>query len=190
MVIRLDVSDAKDAFKLFLLTINNRGLRLSPTDIIKNFLLGNAARFGVDALQAARSTWADLIVHLDGTSADSFFRYYLMALLKTRVTDGEVVAQFKKLFMQGVAEAIELPERHLYADVEVTEERARRMATSKSTTLLRLRRMAVLSSKPFLANCWRAPARTANSFWEGLGKRGLIDLRNLRMIKAVQHMDF
>ena len=38
IVIRLDVSEAKDAFKLFE-TINNRGLRLSPTDIIKNFLL-------------------------------------------------------------------------------------------------------------------------------------------------------
>jgi uncharacterized protein with ParB-like and HNH nuclease domain len=36
IVIRLDVSEAKDAFKLFE-TINNRGLRLSPTDIIKNF---------------------------------------------------------------------------------------------------------------------------------------------------------
>jgi hypothetical protein len=32
IVIRLEVSDAKDAFKLFE-TINNRGLKLSPTDI-------------------------------------------------------------------------------------------------------------------------------------------------------------
>ncbi len=72
MIIRLDVSDAKDAFKLFE-TINNRGLRLSPTDIIKNFLLGNAARFGGEALQSARTSWAALIVHLDGTSSDAFF---------------------------------------------------------------------------------------------------------------------
>ena len=43
VIIRLDVSEAKDAFKLFE-TINNRGLRLSATDIIKNFLLGNAAK--------------------------------------------------------------------------------------------------------------------------------------------------
>lgn len=55
IVIRLDVSEAKDAFKLFE-TINNRGLRLSPTDIIKNFLLGNAARFGDEALQSARTS--------------------------------------------------------------------------------------------------------------------------------------
>lgn len=55
LVIRLDVGDAKDAFKLFE-TINNRGLKLSPTDIIKNFVLGNAARFGRAQLDAARSS--------------------------------------------------------------------------------------------------------------------------------------
>ncbi|MEI6654296.1 MAG: DUF262 domain-containing protein, partial [Verrucomicrobiota bacterium] len=58
-VIRLDVSEAKDAFKLFE-TINDRGLRLSPTDIIKNFILGNAARFGPKDLQYAQDRWRDL----------------------------------------------------------------------------------------------------------------------------------
>ena len=42
LVIRLDVGQAKDAYKLFE-TINNRGLKLSPTDIIKNFILGHAS---------------------------------------------------------------------------------------------------------------------------------------------------
>ena len=79
IVIRLDVSEAKDAFKLFE-TINNRGLRLSATDIVKNFLLGNAARFGDSYLDLARSSWTSLVQHLDGINADSFFRYYLMTL--------------------------------------------------------------------------------------------------------------
>lgn len=122
VVIRLDVSEAKDAFKLFE-TINNRGLKLSPTDIIKNFLLGNAARFGDDALQAARASWTLLIQHLDGTNSDAFFRYYLMALLKVRLTATDVVPGFKKVFMQQVVEATALPERHLYAEPdEVIEE--------------------------------------------------------------------
>ncbi len=115
VVMRLDVSEAKDAFKLFE-TINNRGLKLSPTDIIKNFLLGNAARFGADSLQEARNSWASLIVHLDGTNPDAFFRYYLMALVGTRITASEVVAKFKNVFMSQVVEAAALPERHLYAD--------------------------------------------------------------------------
>jgi len=47
VIIRLDVGKAQDAYKLFE-TINNRGLRLSPTDIIKNFLLGHAAKIGAN----------------------------------------------------------------------------------------------------------------------------------------------
>ncbi|QBP73865.1 DUF262 domain-containing protein [Herbaspirillum huttiense] len=121
IVIRLDVSEAKDAFKLFE-TINNRGLKLSPTDIIKNFLLGNAARFGDAALQAARASWTHLIQHLDGTNSDAFFRYYLMSLWKVRLTAADVVPSFKKVFMEQVLEAKELPERHLYADSEETTE--------------------------------------------------------------------
>ena len=133
VVIRLDVSEAKDAFKLFE-TINNRGLKLSPTDIIKNFLLGNAARFGADPLQDARNSWASLIVHLDGTNPDAFFRYYLMALMGTRITASEVVAKFKNVFMSQVVEAAALPERHLYADpiepVEATREAYRVLCPS------------------------------------------------------------
>jgi hypothetical protein len=116
------VSEAKDAFKLFE-TINNRGLKLSPTDIIKNFLLGNAARFGDVALQAARSSWTLLIKHLDGTNSDAFFRYYLMSLLKIRLTAADVVPSFKTVFMEQVREAKSLPERHLYTEPdESTEE--------------------------------------------------------------------
>jgi hypothetical protein len=114
-VIRLDVSDAKDAFKLFE-TINNRGLRLSPTDIIKNFILGNAARFGPEPLKLARIKWAELLLYLDGTNTESFFRHFLCARLKRRITISYVIPNFKALFMQQVAEAAELPERHWYSD--------------------------------------------------------------------------
>jgi hypothetical protein len=190
MVIRLDVSDAKDAFKLFE-TINNRGLRLSPTDIVKNFLLGNAARFGSDALVAARSTWSDLIVNLDGTSADSFFRYYLMALLKTRVTDGEVVAQFKKLFMQRVAEAIELPERRLYADVEMTEEEHVDSTNPEENAAIAIVGTGRIKFKTFLTQLL-ASARAYGELVLGRTGDARIDrrLRNLRMIKAVQTYGF
>lgn len=115
IVVRLDVSDAKDAFKLFE-TINNRGLRLSATDIVKNFLLGNAARFGESALKNARSCWTNLIRHLDGTNPDTFFRYYLMTFLHARITASQVVPSFKQLFMSRVAEAYDLPDRHLYTE--------------------------------------------------------------------------
>lgn len=124
-VIRLEVSDAKDAFKLFEI-INNRGLTLSHADIIKNFVLGNAARFGVDSLALARQRWAELIQNLDGTGIDGFLRHFLIARMKRRVTASFVIRYFKAEFMQGVAEAALLPERertrHLYADDRQTDE--------------------------------------------------------------------
>lgn len=123
IVIRLDVSNAKDAFKLFE-TINNRGLRLSHTDIIKNFLLGNAARFGEQQLAHARTNWAKVVVNLDGIDSDTFFRYYLTAVTTKRITAGKVVTQFKLLFHTRVKEAKTLPEQHLYdsSDESIGEE--------------------------------------------------------------------
>lgn len=117
LIIRMDVSDAKDAFKLFE-TINNRGLKLSQTDIIKNFLLGNAARFDPAQLKFGKLNWAKLVVHLDGTNSDAFFRYYLTAVSAKRITNAKVVAQFKLMFHSQVKEAKNLPEQHLYVDVD------------------------------------------------------------------------
>jgi hypothetical protein len=120
VIIRLDVSEAKDAFKLFE-TINNRGLRLSATDIIKNFILGNAARFGPTSLDLARDRWAQVLTELDGIAIDSFFRQYMMAHLARRVTKAEVVEEFQKVFMREVEEAAALPERRHYADTDADD---------------------------------------------------------------------
>ena len=190
IVIRLDVSEAKDAFKLFE-TINNRGLRLSPTDIIKNFLLGNAARFSQSALQSARNSWASLIVHLDGTDTDAFFRYYLMALVQTRITASEVVPHFKKVFMTQVKEAAALPERHLYADIYVPEDDESEEAPDSSASEIVTSGLGQVSFKNFLAKL----IRSAKVYGElvlvkTIDARSNRHLRNLRMIKAVQTYGF
>ena len=121
VVIRLDVSDAKDAFKLFE-TINNRGLKLSSADIIKNFILGNAARFGSQHLEVARGKWSDLLGYLDGMNIESFFRHFLCARLQRRITISFVVPEFKSVFMREVKEADRLPERHWYDEYIPSEE--------------------------------------------------------------------
>lgn len=120
-VVRLDVGLAKDAFKLFE-TINNRGLRLSHLDIVKNFLLGNAARFGQDDLEFARERWAALVAALDGVSAETFLRQFVSSQLCRRITKAFVVANFKGLFMEGVEEARNLPEHQRYVEEELDEE--------------------------------------------------------------------
>jgi hypothetical protein len=190
IVIRLDVSEAKDAFKLFE-TINNRGLRLSPTDIIKNFLLGNAARFGDEALQAARASWTLLIQHLDRTNSDAFFRYYLMALLKIRLTAAEVVPGFKKVFMSQVIEAAALPERHLYADPDEQEDEGAEDGEESAEEVLVVKIKEKISFKDFLSRL----VQSAKVYGElVLVKSGdpvtNRHLRNLRMIKAVQTYGF
>jgi hypothetical protein len=195
IVIRLDVSEAKDAFKLFE-TINNRGLRLSLTDIIKNFLLGNAARFSPDALDQARRNWATLLGNLDGTSTDAFFRYYLMAILGTRITAAEVVYSFKSLFMKKIKEASRLPERKLYEDEELSENDGEdgpargemdedpndRLASNgvHNVTFASFMSQLVLYSKVY------GELVSANTADDRINRH----LRNLQMIKAVQTYGF
>lgn len=190
IVIRLDVSEAKDAFKLFE-TINNRGLKLSPTDIIKNFLLGNAARFGDAALQAARASWTLLIQHLDGTNSDAFFRYYLMTLLKVRLTAADVVPSFKKVFMEQVLEAKALPERHLYADPDESTEEDSESSDDSLIADVDVAAMKQVSFKDFLDQL----VLSAKIYGElVLVKTSDAEtnrhLRNLKMIKAVQTYGF
>ena len=120
-VIRLDVGQAKDAYKLFE-TINNRGLRLSPTDIIKNFLLGHASIFDDDILQKVKDNWKELIINLDGINTDDFFRQYMASLLKRKVTKSKLIDEFKSYYLNTVEEADKLPEYALYSELEIADE--------------------------------------------------------------------
>jgi hypothetical protein len=193
IIIRLDVSEAKDAFKLFE-TINNRGLRLSPTDIIKNFLLGNAARFGDEALQSARASWTSIIQHLDGTNYDAFFRYYLMALLQVRITASDVVPVFKKAFMGQVREASALPERHLYIDVDMAEDDELDDSSEKKEQNTKTNipeKLKPITFKLFLSRLVQS-AKVYGELVLVKTNDQIINrhLRNLKMIKAVQTYGF
>ncbi|MDP8234118.1 MAG: DUF262 domain-containing HNH endonuclease family protein [Candidatus Saelkia tenebricola] len=115
IVVRLDTEKAKDAYKLFE-TINNRGLRLSPTDIIKNFLLGHASMISEDVLKDVRESWKSVIVNLDGIETDVFFRQYLMGILQRKVTFSKLISEFKKYYLTTVKEAECLSEYRLYND--------------------------------------------------------------------------
>jgi uncharacterized protein with ParB-like and HNH nuclease domain len=191
VVVRLDVSEARDAFKLFE-TINNRGLRLSPTDIVKNFLLGNAARFGNIPLGQARKSWAELLHHLDGINTDAFFRYYLMSLLQVRVKKIEVVSRFKTLFMTQVAEADKLPDRHNYPDMDESEDEDEGgNGDDVSNGEAELARTEVINFGDFLERL----VQSAKCYGEiELAKTNDVrinrHLRNLRMIKAAQTNGF
>lgn len=108
-IIRLDVGAAKDAYKLFE-TINNRGLRLKPTDIIKNFLLGHASSLPAGTLDKVKGDWRKLIVALDGLDSDDFFRQWLAGKLHRKVTKSKLVADFKAYYLRHVQEAESMTE--------------------------------------------------------------------------------
>jgi hypothetical protein len=113
-LIRLDVGEAKNAYKLFE-TINNRGLRLRPTDIIKNFLLGHASTLGETTLDKVKDNWRKLIVALDGLESDDFFRQHLAGTLHRKVTAGRLVSEFKTFYLRTVKEAEGLTEYSTFA---------------------------------------------------------------------------
>ncbi|MFE1245111.1 DUF262 domain-containing protein [Fictibacillus sp. NPDC058756] len=113
--IRLDVANSKDAYKLFE-TINNRGLTLSPTDIIKNFLLGHASLIDSNVLEKVKNYWTQLIINLDGVKTDDFFRQYLSSILKRKITGSTVIDEFKKYYFKSVIEAENLNEYYHYEE--------------------------------------------------------------------------
>ena len=116
VIIRLDVTLAQDAYKLFE-TINNRGLKLSATDIIKNFLLGHASKINDDTtLEQVKSIWAQIIKELDGINTDNFFRQYFCSVLKRKITFNGLVEEFKTYYIKNVKNADLLGEFEVYAD--------------------------------------------------------------------------
>ena len=107
VIIRLDVGSIRDAFKLFE-TINNRGLKLSSTDIIKNLLFGHASRMGNEQLTLVKNTWTQIIQNLDGINGnnpDIFFRRYFCSLLKKKITANGLVQEFKNYYYDNISGA-------------------------------------------------------------------------------------
>ena len=120
-VIRLDVYQAKDAYKLFE-TINNRGLSLNHTDIIKNFLLGHASTFDKDTLDQVKDNWKGLIIALDKLSIDDFFRQYICSVLKRKVTFTYLIDEFKKLYINSVSNVENLADYKIYNRIKLKNE--------------------------------------------------------------------
>lgn len=122
VIIRLDVSFAKDAYKLFE-SINNRGLKLSPTDIIKNFILGHASKIDNPTLEKVKSLWSEIIINLDGIDSNQFLRQYMCMLLQRRVTVKGLVEEFKYYYVNHVQNSELISTAELYVeDDELADE--------------------------------------------------------------------
>lgn len=116
VVIRLDIPSAHDAYRLFE-TINNRGLNLSATDIIKNFILGHAAKIDEGRLEEVKKVWTKIITNLDDINTDTFFRQYTCGLYKRKITSSQLLKNFKNHYLRNVAEVDKLGEYAYYSDM-------------------------------------------------------------------------
>lgn len=195
LIIRLDVSDAKDAFKLFE-TINNRGLRLSQMDIIKNFVLGNASRFGPAKLELARKQWGILIATLDGMDTIAFLRAFLSVKTGARITKFMVIDQFKILFMAEVKEAKQLREHIWFSSSQEEEQESDDEAEDDldeedAEKLVEVKVRARIALKEFLESMV-VHAKLYREIYSGTTGKPKLDrrLKNLKLIKATQSYAF
>jgi uncharacterized protein with ParB-like and HNH nuclease domain len=117
VIIRLDVSFAKDAYTLFE-SINNRGLKLSPTDIIKNFILGHASKIDMSTLEKVKNLWSAIIINLDGIDTNQFLRQYMCMLLGRRITMRALVEGFKNYYFNHIEHADIISKAELYVEEE------------------------------------------------------------------------
>lgn len=185
-IIRLNVSSAKDAYKLFE-TINNRGLRLRPTDIIKNFLLGHASTLSNDILDKVRKQWSALIVALDYVDSDDFFRQWLAGKLHRKVTTGGLVTDFKTYYVRNVQEASSLAvyaARNSMEDEDQDDDEDVSITGEKTAPTEKPRKVKLAS---FVTDLRKAADLYANLLWSETGA-AKIDrhLTNLDRIKAFQ----
>jgi hypothetical protein len=131
VIIRLDVTLAEDAYKLFE-TINNRGLKLSATDIIKNFLLGHASKLNDPyVLEQVKNLWAQIIKDLDGLNTDNFFRQYFCSLLIRKITFNGLVDEFKAYYIKNVEYADLLGEYEVYTSEENSDDEEENFSDDK-----------------------------------------------------------
>ncbi len=96
-ILRIGVQDEDDAFVLFE-TLNDRGLRLTPSDLLKSFTLreiGNDNQ--VLLLEDALDKWDSAVDQLGDYPFTKFLRHYLLSMQKDKVQVSKIFALFKKI---------------------------------------------------------------------------------------------
>jgi hypothetical protein len=80
ILVKIEVANHADAFVLFE-SLNNRGMPLTPVDLIKNHLLAESGRKGVMSVDDAFKLWNEMLTNLGDNYAthERFLRHYYNA---------------------------------------------------------------------------------------------------------------
>ena len=136
VIIDYKVDNSGDAYKLFEIT-NNRGLELTKTDIIKNFILGHIAIIVENSdgdekrLKKILEKWQEIIVNLDGIKKDDFFRHFLMGRTCSKIPFSRIITKFKDYYFLNVEDVELLTEFKRYNDIYETPESTHRKRIEK-----------------------------------------------------------
>jgi uncharacterized protein with ParB-like and HNH nuclease domain len=93
-VVKLSVASEEAAYTIFE-TLNDRGLDLSPLDLVKNHLFGKADEKSPDAVRDMEERWAQMMATLSNVRADNFLKAF-WTMRHGRIRSVDLFSAFKK----------------------------------------------------------------------------------------------
>ena len=96
LFLEVKMHNEDDAF-VFFETLNDRGLRLTPSDLLKNVTLQKAKAENPTSLEEVLDEWDDTVEKLEGVQFSKFLRHYLLTIQDAKVQTKNIFATFKKI---------------------------------------------------------------------------------------------
>lgn len=95
----MELSSEDDAYLLFE-SLNDRGLRLNPSDLLKTFTLreirdSSTAAKTEDEIEKALKDWDETVGNLGDYDFTKFLRHYMLTLTDEKVQVGKIFSEFK-----------------------------------------------------------------------------------------------
>jgi hypothetical protein len=96
----MELSNEDDAYLLFE-SLNDRGLRLNPSDLLKTFTLREIRNSSSgpnldEEVDSALKDWDETVANLGDYDFTKFLRHYLLTLCDDKVQTGKIFTEFKK----------------------------------------------------------------------------------------------
>lgn len=95
-ILEIKMYSEDDAYTLFE-TLNERGLRLTPSDLLKSFTLRKAKEDSPEQINDVLTRWDNTVGQLGDFSFTSFLRHYLLSVQKDKVQAKKIFTFFNKL---------------------------------------------------------------------------------------------
>lgn len=99
LFLEVKMHNEDDAF-VFFETLNDRGLRLTPSDLLKNVTLQKAKAENPNSLEEVLDAWDETVEKLEGVQFSKFLRHYLLTIQDGKVQTKNIFATFKKIIDQ------------------------------------------------------------------------------------------